>query len=321
MRRPFAERRDWRAIADQALIVALGGALVWLLVRETAAELQARGIGHGFAFLFEPAGFAIGEGVLDFDGAQPYWRAFAAGLLNTLRATAAGLALATGIGLAVGVGALAGNPLLRALARGYVEIFRNIPLLLQLLTWYFLIGDRLPTADAALNPWPGIFLSKGGLVLPWGGEVPVRGPFAIEGGATLTPEFLTVSLGLGCYTAAYLAEIVRAGVLAVPRGLVEAAAALGLTAGQRLRWVVLPLALRLILPPATSQILNLAKNASLAVVVGYPDLVSVANTSLNQTGQAVECLAIVVAVYLLLSLAAALVLARANARAQLRGRG
>lgn len=302
MRRLSADsrRRLW-----QALFLALLAGFVWLLAGRVGAELQARGIQSGFAFLFEPAGFSIGESVIDFDAGQPYWRAFLAGLLNTLRMAAAGIVLATLLGLAIGVGLLARNFLVRSLCRGYVEIFRNIPLLLQLLTVYFLLAEKLPPAMDALELLPGVFLSKSGLALPWGGEVPVRAGFGIEGGAALSPEFLAVLLALSCYAAAYLAEIVRAGIESVPRGQVEAADALGLTPRQRLFSVVLPQALRLMVPPATNQYLSLTKNSSLAVAVGYPDLVSVADTSLNQTGQAVECIAILIAVYLALSLATA----------------
>ncbi len=305
MRRPFAEFRrhvSSRAFFYQLLVAGLALALVWLLVEQTGAELRTRGIRSGFAFLFEPAGFSIGESVLDFDAAQPYWRAFLVGVLNTLRVALAAIVLATVLGLCLGACSLTRNVLLRGLCRAYVEVFRNIPLLLQLLTWYFLLAEKLPAADAALNPLPGVFLSKSGLAFPWGGEVPAAGDFGIAGGGAVTPEFLALLLGLSCYGAAYLAEIVRAGILSVPRGQVDAAAALGMTPIQRLRAVVLPQALRLMIPPATNQFLNLTKNSSLAVAVGYPDLVSIANTSLNQTGQAIECISILMAVYLALSL-------------------
>lgn len=312
MPRPSADSR--RRLGWQALLLAACGLGLWWLAGHVGAELAARGIRSGFSFLFEPAGFSIGEGLLEFDAGQPYWRAFAAGLLNTLRVALAGILLASCIGLAVGVGQLAGNPLVRGLSRAYVEIFRNLPLLLQLLAVYFLLGEKLPPAAEALEPLPHVFLSKSGLVLPWGGEWPAREGFGIEGGISLTPEFLAVLVALSLYTGAYLAEIVRAGIRSVPRGQLDAADALGLSARQRLRWVVLPQALRLMLPPATNQYLNLTKNSSLAVVVGYPDLVSVANTSLNQTGQALECIAILIAVYLALSLLAAALVGAYNAR-------
>jgi general L-amino acid transport system permease protein len=129
----------------------------------------------------------------------------------------------------------------------------------------------------------------------------IRG-FNFVGGVTLTPEFAALLIGLITYTAGFIAEIVRAGIVAVSHGQTEAALALGLKRGQVLRRVVLPQALRVIVPPMTSQYLNLTKNSSLAVAIGYPDIVSIANTTLNQTGQAVEGIAIIMAVYLTFSL-------------------
>jgi len=321
MRRRFARLL---AVGLPPLLLLLGA---WLLAGRIEAELAARGIRSGFAFLLQPAGFEIGESVFEFHAGYAYWQAFLVGFANTLRVAVPGLLLATVLGALIGCGRLSPNFLLRALCTAYVEVFRNIPLLLQLLTWYFLLTEKLPPAADAVEFLPGFFLSKSGLAFPlpafaaldgapaW----PQRGALNIEGGATVTPEYLAVLLGLAAYTAAYLAEIVRAGIVSVPRGQVEAAAALGLTARQRLRWVVLPQALRLIVPPAGNQYLNLTKNSSLAVVVGYPDLVSVANTTLNQTGQAVECLAILIAVYLALSLLTAALLAAYNARLLRRG--
>ncbi|HEY5801244.1 MAG TPA: ABC transporter permease subunit [Burkholderiaceae bacterium] len=143
----------------------------------------------------------------------------------------------------------------------------------------------------------------GGAPTAW--DFPEAGTFAITGGMALSPEFLALYLGLSIYTASYIAEIVRAGITAVARGQREASHALGLSRLQQLRLVVFPQALRLIVPPLSSQYLNLTKNSSLAVAVGYPDLVSIANTSLNQNGQALECLAIIMLVYLCTSLATA----------------
>lgn len=133
-------------------------------------------------------------------------------------------------------------------------------------------------------------------------DIPEKGRFTYTGGSSVTPEFLALLLGLTIYTSGFIAEIVRSGILAVPWGQTEAASAIGLSRGRVLRLVVLPQALRVIVPPLTSQYLNLTKNSSLAVAIGYPDLVSVANTSLNQTGQAIECISIMMAIYLTLSL-------------------
>ena len=139
------------------------------------------------------------------------------------------------------------------------------------------------------------------------------------GGISLTPEFAALTCGLIVYTAAFIAEIVRAGILAVPNGQVDAAYALGLRRGQALRYVVLPQALRLIVPPLTNQYLNLTKNSSLAVAIGYPDLVSVANTAINQTGQAIEGIAIIMAVYLTISLSISAFMNWYNRRVALQG--
>jgi general L-amino acid transport system permease protein len=158
MRRPFAELRRGclsRAFLYQVLVGGLALALVWLLAEQTGAELRTRGIRSGFAFLFEPAGFSIGESLLDFDAAQPYWRAFLVGVLNTLRVAVAAIILASVLGLCLGACSLTKNVLLRGLCRAYVEVFRNIPLLLQLLTWYFLLAEKLPSASRCAEPAAG----------------------------------------------------------------------------------------------------------------------------------------------------------------------
>jgi general L-amino acid transport system permease protein len=150
----------------------------------------------------------------------------------------------------------------------------------------------MPDTETPLHFRDWVFLSKEGLALPW----------LMSDGLTLTPEFLALTWGLALYTSAFVAEVIRSGIQSVPFGQVEAALSIGLSPWQRLRLVVLPQALRLIVPPLTNQYLNAIKNSSLAVAIGYPDLVSISNTSLNQTGRAVECIAIVMAVYLTLSL-------------------
>ena len=300
--------RRWRDLALQALLAAgCLAALCWLL-GVTAANMQERGIRSGFGFLFEPAGFAIGESLLPFDSADSTLMALTAGLANTLRVALPAIILSTVLGTLVGLGRLSPNLLLRGLCAAYVETLRNVPLLLQLLAWYFVVTDLLPLASEALQPAPHVFLSKSGLSLPWPGgdgalfDLPLRGEMSIVGGAALTPEFLALLLGLTLYTAAYVAETVRAGILSVPRGQSDAALALGMSRIGLFRFVLLPQALRSIIPPLTNQHLSLTKNASLAVAIGYPDLVSVANTTINQTGRAAECIAMIMAVYLILSL-------------------
>jgi general L-amino acid transport system permease protein len=330
------EKKSWnwrsqafRALVYQVFALALIGLLLWFLAANTAANMKARGIQSGFDFLLGPAGFDIGESLFGFNSDQSYWRAFLTGLVNTLRVALIGIVLATLLGTLLGVGRFSRNALVRGLCSAYVEFFRNIPVLLQLLMWYLLFTELLPATDSAWQ-WGPVFLSKGGLNFPipvwgdaaagWHFEFPVKGEFAIENGGALTPEFLSLLLGLSIYTAAFIAEVVRAGIQSVPRGQSEAASALGLSRSQTMRWVMLPQALRVIIPPLTNQYLNLTKNSSLAVAIGYPDVVSIANTALNQTGRAVECISIVMAIYLFTSLATSALMNWYNARAAIKER-
>jgi general L-amino acid transport system permease protein len=324
-----SERRArWPGLLAQALLLALAVAAVLALGQHALDVLRARGVRSGFDFLGQPAGFEISEGWLDFDGSQPFWRAFLAGVVNTVRAALAVAALAVALGTLLGMGRLAPHRLVRGLCTVYVETLRNIPLLVQLLMLYFALTQLLPDSSEPIELMHGFWLSKGGLAMPWltvaDGEGwqwqwPERSAFGVMGGAALSPEYLAVVLALGLYSAAFVAEIVRAGIQSVQPGQVLAARALGLRGAQQLRWIVLPQALRVIVPALTNQLLSLVKNSSLAVAVGYPELVSVANTSLNGTGRAFECIAVVMAVYLLLSLLIAVVMNRYNARVALRG--
>lgn len=161
----------------------------------------------------------------------------------------------------------------------------------------------LPLAIAAVVlPPVAVFVASGA---PFAFDLPVLAGFNFEGGGSVTPEFTALLIGLSVYTAGFIAEIVRSGILAVPHGQTEAGLALGLSPVKILRLIILPQALRVIVPPLTSQYLNLTKNSSLAVAIGYPDLVSVSNTSANQTGQVVEAVAMMMAVYLVISLSIA----------------
>lgn len=389
-RLPTGKARGWnwrsrafRGLVYQVLAVALIAVCVWVLASNTLANMRTRGIQSGFGFLLQTAGFDIGESLIAFDSGESYLKAFIVGLINTVRVALIGIVLTTVLGTLLGVGRFSRNALVRVLCSAYVEVFRNIPILLQLLMWYLLFTEVLPDAQEPLRLGP-FFLSKVGMNFPipvwesghlwmmagllvgvvgavilrrraqrrfeqtgqvgsfwlvpglavvvggllgWiaGGapsqfNVPVLGEFAVEDGGALTPEFLALLVGLTIYTAAFVAEVVRAGIASVPGGQAEAAAALGLSRGQAMQLVMLPQALRVIIPPLTNQYLNLTKNSSLAVAIGYPDVVSIANTSLNQTGRAVECIAIVMLVYLITSLSTSALMNWTNARAALKER-
>ena len=383
-------KRSWswrsqafRGVVYQLLAVAAIALALGYLMHNTLENMRVRGIKSGFDFITQTAGFAIGESLIPFDSAESYGKAFIVGLSNTLRVAVVGIVLATLLGTVVGIARLSRNLLVRSLATFYVELLRNVPLLLQLFIWYFVLTELLPPLEEALHAgglffsknglqfpiphweaghvgtllglaaglvaaglwraralrrfestgglppvWlPGLAMALGGMALGWlaggspsGLDIPEKTEISVVGGGAVTPEFLTVLVGLTTYTAAYIAEVVRAGIQSVPYGQHEAAAALGLAPAQELRLVQLPQALRVIIPPLTSQYLNLTKNSSLAVAVGYPDLVSIANTSLNQTGRAIECIAIVMACYLTLSLATSGFMNWYNRRAAIRER-
>lgn len=285
--------------------------------------------------LTQPAGFDIGEtGLVMFDASQPLWRALCVGLGNTLRVSLPALLLAAMLGSLLALARYNRWPVWASLAGLWVDTVRSVPLLLQLLIWYFLLVGWLPDSTEALNPLPGIWLSKGGLAFPWpvtltpdspdthgtwAWDWPAQGPFNVSGGAAVTPEYLALALALGVYTAAFLSEVIRGGLEAVSPALMEAAATLGATSRQQITRVLVPQALRTVIPGATNQVLNLVKNSSLAVAVGYPDLVSVSNTAMNQTGRTLECLLVMLLVYLGLSLLASALMNAFNRRHAARG--
>lgn len=306
----------------QIVLVAGVCALVGAVTLQTAANLRARGIASGFGYLANSAGFEIASGPIAYSARDSYARALLLGLANTLRVSAAGIVIAGALGVAIGIARLSNVWIVSTASRIYVEALRNTPLLLQLLFWYSL-WQSLPGTHEALNPLSGVFLSARGLFLPalewqqvypWlAVDRPVPAGFNFRGGTSISPEFGALLIGLSTCTAAFIGEIVRGGILAVPRGQTEAASTLGLSRLRTLRHVVLPQALPVIVPPTTSQFLNLTKNSSLAVAIGYPDLISVTNTTLNQTGQAVEAVALAAACYLAISLVVSLLMQRSAA--------
>jgi general L-amino acid transport system permease protein len=342
------------------------GLLGYYLISNTTANLERQAIATGFGFLEKEASFEIGESLISYSAADIYARALLVGFLNTLLVSFIGIILTVILGTFVGIARLSTNWLVSRLAAVYIEVFQDIPILLQLFFWYAFFYEILPSPRQALNPLAGVFLCNRGLVFPvpefhpthlfmafaflagclgvyflrrwarkrqaktgmafpvfsvsvgilillpllaWvaGGtpstmSVPELKGFNFQGGLNISPEFSALLLGLVLYTAAFVAEAVRAGIQSVSKGQREAAMSIGLRPNRVLQLVILPQALRVIIPPLTSQMLNLTKNSSLAVAIGYPDFVSVAGTSINQTGQAIEGVAMIMFVYLFFSL-------------------
>jgi len=365
--------RDERVLAWIAQIVFLVAtvAFLWYLYHNMITALAERGLLPSFHFLKLTAGFDIAQHLIPYDRNSTYGRAFIVGTLNTIEVSIIGIIFATILGIIVGVMRLSTNWLINKLASLYIEIIRNVPLLVLLVFWYtgvFLQFPRLKEAKHLPGP---ILLSNRGVAMVWGkptatwhtylyillvgfilaaivwwrltligkrtGRMPLvsawstltflgvaavgwiglvifahRAPLAPDipkiqglstvGGLELSPEFMALLSGLVFYTAAFIAEVVRAGIQSVSKGQVEAARALGLNGFQTFRLVVFPQALRVIVPPLTSQYLNLAKNSSLAVFIGFPDLYSVAGTIHNQTGRAVEVTVLMMSIYLSFSL-------------------
>lgn len=297
--------RFWRWFG-QILLILLVVILAIFLWGNFTENLRQLGLQFGFDFLDLQAGFDIGERIVNYQSTNTFASALFVGLINTLRVMAIGLISATIVGVIVGVARLSDNWLVRNLAIIYVEILRNTPLLLQLLFWYFAFFLKLPPRGNPISLFGIISLSNQGLLLP--------------GKIALYPEFLTLILGLTLYTGAFIAEIIRGGIQAVPKGQWEAARSLGLKPLQLMRLVIFPQALRVIIPPLTSQYLNLAKNSSLAIAIGFPDIYAIASTTNNITGRAVEVIIIIMITYLTISLSISLLLNFYNRRIQIKER-
>lgn len=371
--------RRVRSIALQAALAVVLVAFVLFIADNTIANLRRLHVNSGFRFLWQPAGFAINQTLIPYSETSSYFTAFVVALLNTLLLSACGIVFATVIGFVVGIAQLSANWLVARLAAVYVEILRNIPLLLQIFFWYFAILRPLPgprqsvsllwgtgllnnrglyvpapvieggmgvvlaiavaiVVGIALNGWaarrhaasgrrprilipvllllfglPALIALETGFSLHW--DRPHLVGFNLQGGIAVIPEFVAMLLALSLYIAAFVAEIVRAGILSVSKGQVEAARSLGLRRGQVYRLVIVPQALRVILPPLTNQYVNLIKASSLAAAIAYPDLMLIfAGTVLNQTGQALEVMTITMAVYLAISLAVSLLMNLYNRR-------
>jgi general L-amino acid transport system permease protein len=358
---------SFRSVVFQIIAILAIIFFIYNIVNNALTNLEARGITTGFGFLNNQAGFGIGLSLIDYSEADTYGRTFIVGLLNTVLVSAIGIFLATILGFILGIARLSSNWLISRFAAVYIEIFRNVPLLLQILFWYFSVLSTLPGKRQSLSFGDAIFLNISGLNIPkpvfgpesgwvigtlligiiasvsirlWAkskqkvtgqqtpvfliaiglivglpvliyflsgmpisAEYPVFKRFNFQGGINIIPELVALSIALTVYTAAFIAEIVRSGINAVSHGQTEAAMSLGLPRSKTLKLIVIPQAMRIIIPPLTSQYLNLTKNSSLAVAIGYPDLFNVfAGTTLNQTGQAIEVISMTMAVYLTLSL-------------------
>jgi general L-amino acid transport system permease protein len=376
--------RDVRILAilgQVAFAVLVALAAGWLYSNVTSG-MRRIGIGGGYSFLNQSAGFEIGVTPIAYTPADTYWRAFQVGVVNTLTVTVVGIVLATIVGVIIGIAQLSSNWLIAKMAQTYVGIFRNTPVLVQLFFWYLAVFLQMPRVQQAIGLPGPIYLSNRGVAMigvvgtatlglwlafvlgggvvalavstalkrrqertgrpsprfliglgitvlsaamgwflvgaaPLELTIPERRGFNFQGGRQLTPEYAALLVGLVVYTGAFIAENVRAGIQGVSKGQKEAARALGLSAWQSMRLVILPQALRIIIPPTTSQYLNLAKNSSLAIAIGFPDLFNVARTISNQTGQVVQMIGLIMVSYLAISLTTSLLMNIYNRRVRL----
>jgi general L-amino acid transport system permease protein len=372
----------WQAFAVQAaVLVAIVAFLVWIAAN-IVTNITRLNINTGFSFLSRPAGFEIAQKLIAFGDAATYFDVFLISLINTVVLTAVAIVFATILGFVIGLARLSSNRLVAGVAAAYVEIIRNIPLLLQLFYWYFAVLRPLPNPRQSLNFFDLAFLNKRGLYLPYpvtepgfgalvvtillmllaamvlawmnarhrrragtslhsvraiallllvppvivawltgfplAWDVPHLAGFNFNGGMAVIPEFVAMAIALSLYGAAYIAEIVRSGIRAVPAGQIDAGRAIGLRPGQISRMIVIPQALRVILPPLGTQYIVLLKNSSLAAAIAYPDLMLVfAGTVLNQTGQPLEVMLVTMASYVLIGLVIGAVINLLNRRVQL----
>jgi general L-amino acid transport system permease protein len=368
---PWWRDERWRGLAAQIIAVLVIGSVLFFLISNMIINREAQGRPFSYDFMNNIAGFPVAMSLIHLDLDSTITRVMVAGMLNTMLAGVVSIILSTIVGFVIGIARLSPNYLIARLAAAYIEVFRNIPLLVQLSFWYFGVLKLMPQQKDSISLFNGVFLNVRGLNLPrpiaepsftlviaafvigitatvlirfwavrrqaatgqlfpiittglaliiglpvlvWlavaalfgaplGWEYPVLQGFNFQGGIVILPELNALLLGLSFYTAAYIAEIVRGGIQAVSHGQTEAASALGLRRSWILRLVVVPQALRIIVPPLTSQYLNVIKNSSLAVFVGFPDFVSLfTGTILNQTGREVEVMAVTMLFYLVISL-------------------
>ncbi len=369
----FLFNRSVQGVFYQLITLGLVALGVYYIVTNTARNMLERGLASGFHFLGVESQFDIGMTLIEYSPTSTYFDSFIVGLLNTLLVAGIGILFATIIGFTVGIMRLSSNWLISKIAEAYVEILRNIPLLLQIFFWYFAVLRALPKPKQSLELYDSFFLNNRGLFIPdtvfgegssiifylfwltilisigifvWAKrrqnrtgerfpafyastalilgtffislaatgfpvsfEYPELKGFNFKGGTKLIPELVALTFALAMYTASFIAEVVRGGIMAVSKGQTEAAKSVGLKQNLILRLIIIPQALRVIVPPLTNQYLNLTKNSSLAAAIAYPDLVLVfAGTALMQTGQAIEIIGMVMGVYLFLSLFTSLIM-------------
>ena len=360
--------------------------LIWYLFTNTAHNLEVRGMNSGFGFLFQTAGFDTDFKLIEYTvGTGTYGRIFFVGVLNTLFVSSIAIVLSTVIGFFVGVLRLSTNWLISLLALTYVEILRNVPLLIQIIFWYLGVFALLPKVKQSADFLGIAFLNNRGLYVPspvpgdlfwmtmtafvvavvaafmlrrwarrrqeqtgqqfpafWAGigiivtltgvvylatgmplswDIAALQGFNYQGGFALPPSFLALLVSLTIYHSAHMAEAVRAGILSVSKGQTEAANAIGLKPGKVMALVIIPQAMLAIVPPMISTWMNVVKNSSLAVAIGYSDVVALfMQTSLNQSGYAIEIVAITMLFYMTISLTISFFMNIYNKRVQLRER-
>ena len=376
----FRDERKLKIIAQIVSTAAIFGFLIWAVINFLKAA-DARNMELSFGFLKEAAGFPISNPPIEYEAGMTCGRAFLVGLVNTLLISGVGIVAATIIGTLTALARLSSNWLLSRIALVFIEFHRNIPLLVLLFIWYFVVFSFVPPVKESLV-WPGpIFINKRGIYLSWPRlaetgstflilsivgilaaiivfiilrrrrkhtgkntyympislslvliffvvgwilsdgspfqmDIPYLKGFNYQGGLRLTPEFAGMFLSLSLYTAAFIAEVVRGGIQAVNKGQIEAARAVGLNQFQVLSLVVMPQALRIIIPPMISQYLNLTKNSSLALAIGFQEVFAVGKITINQAGRAVPVFALIMITYLSLSLLTSFILNIYNRRIQ-----
>jgi len=374
--------QKYRSITLQVIAAVLLLSFIGMIVNNTMSNLKILGINPGYDFLGDPSSYDISQHLIEYNSTSPHWKAGVVGLLNTLLVALFGVVTATIIGFVVGVFRLSKNWLISRISYVYIELTRNVPLLLQILLWYGITVHSLPKPKQALEPATNFFLSNRGLFMPkpvfesamwlvvaafivavvaaiWYSkrahklqdetgkispvftvgaslivglplvaffvsgmpvsfDIPELKGFNYKGGMAIKPEFMALWFALSMYTGAFIAEIVRAGIVSISHGQTEASYSLGIKSSWTMRLVVLPQALRVIIPPLISQYLNLTKNSSLAIAVGYMDVVAtLGGITLNQTGRALECMSIVLTTYLVISLSISAVMNWYNKRVAL----